>query len=271
MATRAPQQQLRQGGFTLVEILMAITILGIVAGVVSVFIVSPVKAYFSTANRAQLTDAADGALRRITRDVGSALPNSLRSTSGGSNACVEFIPTLAGGRYRYQTGSSGNGDILNFAAADSSFDVLGQVNLGSLPSGGKKVVIYNLGIEGADAYAGNNTATIATASTTAVTLSSARQFPFEAPGNAFQVIPDYSVVYSCVGSSLLRSTQSLSASPMASCPSTGTPIATNVSGCSFYYLPTVNARTGILSISLGLALDNETVTLFDQVMVNNVP
>lgn len=269
MATRAGRPF--QRGFTLIEIVMAIAILGIVAGMVSVFIVSPVRAYFSTANRAQLTDAADGAMRRITRDVGAALPNSLRGTAGASNACVEFIPTLAGGRYRYQPSAAGTGDILDFTSLDSSFDVLGQVKLTNLPTGAKKLVVYNLGIEGADAYAGDNTATLASASASAVTLSPAKQFPFASPGNAFQVIPDYSVVYSCVGTTLLRSTQSLSGSPMASCPATGTPIATNVSSCSFYYLPTVNARTGILSISLGMTLDNETVTLYDQVMVNNVP
>ena len=104
-----------------------------------------------------------------------------------------------------------------------------------------------------------------------MTLNPAKRFPFAAPGHAFQVIPDYAVVYSCVGNTLLRSTRTLSASPLASCPTTGTPVATNVSSCSFYYLPTVNARNGILSVSLGLTLDNETVTLFDQVMVNNVP
>lgn len=263
----------RQQGFTLIEIVMAITILGIAAGMVSVFLLSPIKAYFSTANRAVLTDAADGALRRLSRDVGAALPNSLRSTSGGSNACVEFIPTLGGGRYRYQQSSSGTGDILDFTnlTGDDSFDVLGQVNLDNLPTGSKKIVIYNLGIDLADAYQGNNTGTIATASASKVTLSPPKQFPFAAAGNAFQVIPDYAVVYSCAGSSLLRSTRSLSASPLASCPVTGTPIATNVSSCSFYYLPTVNARNGILSVSLGLTLDGETVTLFNQVMVNNVP
>lgn len=272
MVTKSSASRRHVRGFTLVEIIIAIVLLGIVSSVVAVYIVSPIKAYFSTANRAQLTDTADGAMRRISRDVASALPNSLRSTSPtNSTSCFEFIPTLAGGRYRVQSGATGNGDILDFSIADNSFDVLGHINLGNLPSGSHQVAIYNLGIEGADAYAGLNTSAISTATATNITLSAPKQFLFASPSNAFAVIPNTSVVYSCSGTSLLRSTRAISSTPMASCPSTGTALATNVSSCAFFYLPAVNERNGILTLSLALTLDGETVSLFNQVMVNNVP
>ena len=261
----------RHGGFTLIEAVVAMTILGILGAMVAVFIKAPLQAYFDSANRAYLTDAADGAIRRLSRDVAAALPNSLRSTSAGSTSCFEFLPVVAGGRYRYQQGSSGTGDILDFTVADSSFDVLAQAGLANLPSGTNLVAIYNLGIPGADAYAGDTTATISSATTSNVVLSSGKQFLFPSPGKMFQVIPNYSVVYSCSGGTLYRTTQAIAAGKMASCPTTGTPLATNVSSCSFTYLPAVNARDGILSISLALTLNNETVTLYHQVMVNNAP
>jgi MSHA biogenesis protein MshO len=275
MATsRAPANH---NGFTLIEAVVAITILGVLSAVVAVFVNAPLQGYFATANRALLTDAADGALRRISREVGSALPNSIRLTSAEDPGCFEFLPVVAGGRYRYQTGATGNGDILDFTSStETSFDVLGQINLANLPAGAAyNVAIYNLGIAGADAYASETTAAISNAptmaSTSNIALGAGKHFPFASPNNAFSVIQNYSVVYSCSGTTLYRATQAISSTKMASCPTTGVPVVSHVSSCNFYYLPTVNERNGILAMTLGLTLNNETITLYDQVMINNVP
>ena len=157
-----------QGGFTLIEAIMVITITGILAAIVAVFIRAPVDGYIDSVVRAELTDAADTALRRIARDVRTALPNSLRTTTGGSTACFEFLPTVGGGRYRVSQNDTGVGDVLDFSVADTSFQALAGNNLP--PAGGyatqHHVVIYNLGIAGADAYdvSGRNRAAISTTS-----------------------------------------------------------------------------------------------------------
>ena len=96
-------------GFTLVEMVMAIVLLGIIGSVIAVFIRAPVQAYFDSTTRASLTDAADGAIRRITRDAQNALPNSFRATNPASASCVEFLPTIAAGRYRTSVTSAGVG------------------------------------------------------------------------------------------------------------------------------------------------------------------
>jgi MSHA biogenesis protein MshO len=259
-----------QRGFTLLEMVMTIVLLGIIGSVVAVFLRAPIQGYFDTANRASLTDAADGAMRRITRDVQNALPNSFRSTNPASAACVEFLPTIAAGRYRASVTTAGAGDILNFAAADTTFDVLAQVGMASVAAG-SRVAIYNLGIAGADAYAGNTTGIISAASTSSITLNPARQFPFSSPGNRFFVIPSTSVVYSCSGTTLLRTTNAISAAPLAACPAVGTVLVNNVSACSFNYVPAVTTRNGALAISLELTQNNETVRLYQEVMVSNVP
>ena len=67
-----------QHGFTLIEAIMVITITGIIAAVVAIFIRQPVDAYLDTARRAALTDIADTTARRIGRDLQGALPNSVR-------------------------------------------------------------------------------------------------------------------------------------------------------------------------------------------------
>ena len=65
-------------GFTLVEMIMVITITGIIGGIVAVFLNAPVQQYIDVARRAELTDIADTALRRVGRDLGLGRANSGR-------------------------------------------------------------------------------------------------------------------------------------------------------------------------------------------------
>ena len=95
-------RQHSSAGFTLIEIVMVIVVIGIISGMIAIFVAKPVLGYIDAVRRAELTDAADAALRRLTRDVHLALPNSLRTTTGG----FEFIITKAGGRYRDATDGS---------------------------------------------------------------------------------------------------------------------------------------------------------------------
>ena len=82
-----PSSNNTQCGFTLIEAIMVIVITGILAGMVAVFIRAPIDAYVDSARRADLTDVADTAVRRVARDIGAALPNGLR-TPTGDNQCI---------------------------------------------------------------------------------------------------------------------------------------------------------------------------------------
>lgn len=142
-ATR-PSSMLRQTGFTLVEAILVIVITGILAAVVAVFIRAPVDGYFDSVRRAELTDQADVALRRITRDVRLALPNSLRVTTSGGVSYIEFIMTSAGGRYRNPTDGSTGGNFLSFTNTGSTtFDVHGPMP--TITPNVDYIVVYNLG------------------------------------------------------------------------------------------------------------------------------
>ena len=116
-----------QRGFTLTEAMVVIVITGIIVAVVAVFIPAPVKGYFDTTRRAQLSDVADTAVRRVTRDLRLALPNSIRVTSSGGVSYLEFLLTRSGGRYRAERDSGGGGDVLEFGSAANPFrfDVIG--------------------------------------------------------------------------------------------------------------------------------------------------
>jgi len=265
----------RMAGFTLVEAVLVIVITGILTGMVAVFIVKPVQGYIDTVRRADLTDAADTALKRIARDVRTALPNSLRAANPAGN-CFEFLPTVGGGRYRAAQSSAGAGDILDFSTADTSFDVLASDNLtAAMFAGTFHAVVYNLGIAGADAYdaANLNRAQIRSTSTVAnIVLNAANQFPYKSPSRRFHVIPDFSVAYSCSGGNLFRQTQAISSAQIA-CPTTGTVLVGNVdcTQTTFNYTPAVSQRNGLLTITLVLTQSGESVRLYDEVHVNNAP
>lgn len=266
-------------GFTLVESIMAIVIIGILGGMVAVFMKAPVDGYFDTVRRAALTDAADGALRRIGRDVRTALPNSVRGPTAGSTSCFEFLPTVGGGRYRAAVNSLGNGDVLDFAAADAGFDVIVGMNLPAFaaPAPTYHAVIYNLGIPGADAYEAivgtTNRATIAATSTAAEIDLAANKFPFESPGRRFHVIENLAVIYSCSGGNLLRSTRAIDATRMAACPTVGTVLVGNVdcAAGSFNYAAAATERSGLLEMTLVLTQQGESVRLYHEMHVSNVP
>jgi len=264
-----------QRGFTLIEAVIVIALTGIIAAMVAVFIREPVQGYFDTLRRAELTDVADTAARRISRDLHLALPNSVRSSDP---LAIEFLLTRTGGRYRAEL-DTGAEDILDFTTADSSFDLLGPpVTFAA----GDQVVVYNLGIPGADAYEGNSASThnrrpyagAVGAPLSNVTITSANALPFASPGHRFQVV-DGPVSYVCdLGAGTLRRYSGYAIVPLQAIPPVGGSsalLAENVSGCSFTYQAGVTERSGLVAIQLALTQDGETVSLHHEVHVSNVP
>ena len=294
----------RARGFTLVEAIVVIAIAGIVAGMVALFIRTPIDSYIDAERRAGLTDAADTAARRIARELRLALPNSVRTAADATGQCVEFMPTRIGLRYRAEVDSSGAGNILDFASVDDGFDMFWP-NSG-LPAEQRIaaqdiVVVYNDGSAEGDAYFGNNAIRVASVSEPGSTAATTRinfvdtatgmpyqrkRLPSASPGSRFQVVPGSAnvVAYRCDAGVLTRHTRTLTAawSRPASCAAmvagaTSATLASGLSACSLAYDPpgvtTGLARNGIVSITLGVsdAVSGETLTLYHQVEVDNQP
>jgi MSHA biogenesis protein MshO len=79
-------------GFTLVELVTVIIVLGVVSVGISGFIRTGVDIYADVTERDQIIGDSRFVVERINRELRSAIPNSIRVTNDGSNQCLEFVP-----------------------------------------------------------------------------------------------------------------------------------------------------------------------------------
>ncbi|MBU1776296.1 MAG: prepilin-type N-terminal cleavage/methylation domain-containing protein, partial [Gammaproteobacteria bacterium] len=196
-------------GFTLVEMIIVIVITGIIAGMVAMFIRAPVQGYVDSARRAEMTDIADTALRRLGRDLRTAVPNSIRMPTPAGSTYFEFLPTTAGGRYRVDAASGSGlcgaaGDNLSFDAPDTCFEIVGTQIATSV---GDAIVIGSTQSDGSQPYQAVDSATgvrrmVSAAGTTTVQFTSGATLPAssELEGHRFSVVPaaQRAVTYACM-------------------------------------------------------------------------
>jgi MSHA biogenesis protein MshO len=271
-------------GFTLVEAVLVIVVTGVLAAIVSMFIVRPVQAYLGSAARGALVDQTDLVLRRIGRDLRIALPNSVRVT--GSGLALELIPTTAGARYATEGGGA-----LSFGSTATSFSVLGPA---LALTANQDLVFYNLGagITGSDAYAANTTAaeqaqsnrrssTNGAGSTNAVTMSSAAALPVGDFAPPYRVLAvETPVTYRCdLASGRITRHQGygfVASQPDPPSGGTSAVLATGVTACRFSVDGTlVAARSALVSLALTVGTSTstgtESVSLHHAVFVSNLP
>ena len=280
----------RARGFTLVELIVTLVLFGLMSATLVVFLRPAIDSWLAVRTRAALASDADHALRRMLRDVRTAVPNSIRTPG---SQCFELVPTGGGGRYRmaadFVTAGSAAADP---QAATTQFDVYNR--LLPLPAVGDWVVVDNQ--NPGDVYSGANRSAITALSTPAAAHGQHRlginalQFPLGYDGGRFNWVPNsqQAVFYVCSGASttldgagnapgvLVRlKNYGFNASAPASCPTVAGAdvLATGVRSCRFLYSANQGAtqQSGFVSLQVELTRNNETASLVLGAHVSNVP
>lgn len=279
-------------GFTLVELVVTMSVSLIVVAFASMFVSVPVQGFMDQSRRVRLVDAAETAVQRMKRDVRRALPNSVRVTTNGSIAALELLGTLDGARYRERP-PGGPAAMLDFSAADASFNIIGDFTQVTKPfsSTSSYLSVYNVGVPGADAYELANVITpagtqidivdAALPGEDRVTLTPAFRFVWGSPGQRIFLV-DGPVSYLCDTSAdtLTRYSGYSIASAHASRDSAGEllaagavsdVVADRIGACSFTYAPGTAERSAVLTIEVQVTESGETVDLLVQSHVMNTP
>ncbi|MBJ7313584.1 type II secretion system protein [Rugamonas sp. CCM 8940] len=282
----------RQRGFTLVEAIMVMVITGVLAGILVLFIRQPVQNYMDASGRAEMSDQADLALRRMARELRGALPNSVREQVVGGASLIEFIPTKIGGRYlSIEDNANAALPVLDFQTVANTFTVDGAMPVGvSAIVAGDDMVVYNLGSGylDADAYAGSNRARVLAVAGNTVTLlantfsvpalATPARLPNTSPSQRFQVVQQ-PVLFVCQGNAAATGTLTRfwnygfqAAMPVAGAGQSAV-LARNVVSCTFRYTNQPNVHTGLIGLTIVLGRPNSTerITLAHQIHVENTP
>jgi len=131
-------------GFTLVELVTVMVILGVLASIGSGFVIHSAESQQKTQQRQDLFQRSRVSLNIMARQLENALPNSLRTNANGS--CVEFIPLVGGGLLNKYVS-----DDENNAPAQNKLNVLAYTIDRGIAS-----YVAVAGLSNTDIYSGNS-------------------------------------------------------------------------------------------------------------------
>ena len=257
----------RARGFTLIELVVVILLLGVMATFTSQFISTGTQLYADASAREQLMSDVRFGVERLNRELRDALPGSLVVST--DQQCISFWPLAAVSRYvSLPTTSTGT---LSFLAPLS----------GSIKAG-DYAIVYPVGLSTTSPYgcsagvcvarvatvpvAVNGDVDLLTASLTQIPSGTSTVFAAPSPGQR--------IFFAREQVSFCRNSQNQlvrQATVLASSSSSSALMADYLNSARFFQDPQAFNRSGEVGLNLSFTQRGETVLFSHQVEVNNVP
>ena len=262
-----------QSGFTLVEIIVSIVIIGILGVGITNFIGRSTQGLVDTADRQHLAAIAWLVSEKVSRELRDALPNSFRvNNSSGTGTCIEYIPTLGGSNYLSVPTlvAADNFEVVpfpNYTAADVDSTLDRVAVYPSSLSG-----LYSLASSGVISSRVNQLSAGTTANALTLELSSAHRFLTDSPARRLYIVRPPAMFCFVGGFLNYYSGYGFQASMPASSGLTPAVVANQLSNASFTYTPGTLSRAGVVTLSFDVVdAGDATQSIAQEIQVRNVP
>lgn len=250
-------------GFTLIELVVVIVLLGITAVTLTSLITGSVRGYIDTANRQDSAAMARIALDRIGRELREAMPLSARVSTG--NQCLQFLPTNSSFVYAVLT------------AGNTSVQVVEPPGGYAIPSGSYYAAVYPVltsDLYGTVAMTSVSNFGSVSGGLRTLTLASGFSSPHNSPGERLYIVSSSPVSYCFTNNSLVRYTSGVtSAQPTPGAGlSNGAVLIDKVAG-TFSYASGNWQSNALVTINFTItqqSSNNETLQFDHEVWLRNV-
>jgi MSHA biogenesis protein MshO len=254
-------------GFTLMELIIVIIILGVMSVGISGFITLSTQTYLNVTERDELLANARFSVERLNREVRNAVPNSIRENRVGTRHCLEFVPIITSTVYTEipvaPEGSSDTINVIPFQLPNDADPVIivyplnsNEVYQDHSDNSGKAFQI--------DSYVANSST---------LTLTQAVTFTEDSPTRRAYIF-NQAVSYCLNGSELTRYSnygfQAVQPLPPAV---DGSLMAKELAFASseFVVIEASLQRNAIVQIKLNFIRDSEEVTFENAIHISNIP
>lgn len=264
-------------GFSLIEIIVVIVILGVLAASVTTFIGFGTQVYTDATDRDATVSSARFAIERLNREIRSALPNSIRINGNNSRQCIEFTPIVLSAVYTdiAVAPEPSSAELKLIAFNETLF------NDGFSPD--LFVAVYILNAD--DLYDASNDKVFKLANNTiakaghewTINMASAESFAEDSPTSRVYFFND--TVSYCVKNTLLTRHQNYTRNGDNTPTSTGVLMAESINMHAengtllppFGFTEATQFRNSLVLINLTFDQNNEEIAFNNEIQVLNVP
>ncbi|TYK67151.1 PilW family protein [Colwellia echini] len=270
-------------GFTLLEMILVIIILGIMGAGISGFITLSTQTYLNATNRDELVGNARFVIERLNRELRNALPNSIRikDYNGGQSQCLQFTPIAASTVYSdipvAPEVASETLTVIPFNNAIGNSYQCDDNDSDSENHCDGLVTVYPLTND--DIYQGHNDITGKTflfekVAATDITLENAVHFNEDSPTQRLYLINNQ-VSYCATSGFIYRYEEPITIGDQVTPPASNNAMVKMAgylnNNLPFNYQPATLKRNAVVQIHLAFAKNDESYVFNHEIHINNVP
>lgn len=258
-------------GFTLIEMVVTIVIIGILGVGISSFIGNTTKGMIDTASRSQVATIAWLVSERLSRSLRHALPNSIRVSSDGT--CLEYVPIYSGTDYLSVPvlTPANQFEVAPFSNLSSGFNFSAEsLRVAVYPNSASG--IYSLSTSSMISSEITNLSAGTTTNSQLITLSANHQFPSDSPSKRFFVVSEPRMF--CFAGGLLTQYRDygFNATFTSSGLSNASVVGSRLGQGQFNYAPSTLQRNAVVTINFNvLGEDGLVQAVNHEVQIRNVP